>query len=345
MQADLSRREVMRIFGLSGVAAALLPKRLWAKAVGQDRILLGDGEHRYEWVRGWAKLPEGKTFAPTHGCVQVDSKDRVYVNTDNADAVMVFEPDGTFVKSWGREIAGGSAHGMAIVKEGEREFVYVAHTGRHRVYKATLDGEVVLTLPWPEAAGVYKAEGDYQPTMVAVAPGGDIYVAAGYGKPNNYIHRFDKDGKYLQSWNGENTPGGPLNNVHGVWIDSRDGRPLVLAVDRGNGRLVRYTLEGGFVDVIAKGLPAPCKAYIRGRDILVPNLRGGCTILDKDNKVVAHLGENSNPKFRGNYGVEPKDWKDGEFTAPHGACWDSQGNLYCEDWNRFGRVSKLRRLS
>ena len=37
-------------------------------------------------------------------------------------------------------------------------------------------------------------------------------------------------------------------------------------------------------------------------------------------------------------------WKDGEFLAPHSAAWDSDGNLYVMDWNRHGRITRLRRL-
>ena len=85
--------------------------------LAQDKVVLGEGKHKYEWIPGWAKLPQGKTFAPTHGCVQVDAKDNVYVLTDNADAVMVFDKDGNFIKSWGKDISGGSAHGMSIVKK------------------------------------------------------------------------------------------------------------------------------------------------------------------------------------------------------------------------------------
>jgi DNA-binding beta-propeller fold protein YncE len=340
----MTRREAMEAFGIGALAAAFLPRELRAERAGQDKIILGDGKHRYEWIKGWAKLPEGKTFAPTHGCVQVDSKDNVYVNTDNSDAVIVFDKDGKFLRSWGKDIAGGSAHGMTIVKEGDKEVVFVAHTGRHKVYKATLEGQVLLEIPWPQVAGIYKGENNYQPTMVSIAPSGDIYVAAGYGSPNQYLHQFDKEGKYVRSWNGEKTEGGPLNNVHGVWIDKRGAEPLVMAVDRGNNRLVHYTLDGKYVAVIAKNLKAPCKAYTLEGDVLVPNLRGGCTILDRENKVVAYIGENQDG-FAGKFDTPVDKWKDGQFTAPHGACWDSKGDLYVEDWNKYGRVNKLKRLA
>lgn len=337
----ISRRSF--IYSVGGAAALAAAPRL---GFGQEPIILGSGKHKYEWLKGWAKLPEGKSLAPTHGCVQVDSKDNVYVNTDNPEAaIMVFDKEGKFLKTVCRDIAGGSAHGMQIVKEGDREFLYIAHTRRNKVFKATLDGEPVLTIPWPREAGVYEAEGNYQPTMVSVAPGsGDIYVAAGYGKPNNWIHQFDKSGKYVRSWNGKDTAGGPLNNVHGVWIDTRRDPAIVIGVDRGNGRLVKYTLDGKFMEVVITGLPAPCKAYIHDGDVLIPNLRGGVTILDRDNKLVAHLGENSRKEFRGNFNTPVAEFRDGEFTAPHGACWDSKGDMYVEDWNKFGRISKLKRI-
>ena len=47
-------------------------------------------------------------------------------------------------------------------------------------------------------------------------------------------------------------------------------------------------------------------------------------------------------QVQGNFGVS--EFKDGQFTAPHGAAIDSKGNLYVEDWNKLGRVSKLKKL-
>ena len=60
-------------------------------------VRLGDGEHTYEWVRGWAKLPDGMSLGNTHGCIVVDSKDRVYLNTDTENAVVVFDAVGNVV--------------------------------------------------------------------------------------------------------------------------------------------------------------------------------------------------------------------------------------------------------
>ena len=69
------------------------------------------------------------------------------------------------------------------------------------------------------------------------------------------------------------------------------------------------------------------------------------TILDKNNKLITHLGENPDPEKWAKNGVPRADWMDGQFISPHSACWDSKGDLYVMDWLALGRISKLRRLT
>jgi hypothetical protein len=338
----MSRREVVRQFGIAGLAAAFLPSRVWAERSGQDKIVVGDGAHKYEWIPGWAKLPEGmKHVGSTHGNIGIDAADRVYVNTDTENAVLVFESDGRFVKGWGKEFRG--AHGMKIAKEGDKEVLWLCSLGRSEVIKCSLDGEVLMTIPYPEMSGVYKAKGEYKPTGVCIAPNGDVYVGDGYGK--SYVHQWNAKGEYVRSWNGSEREKGAFRTPHGMCMDLRGKDPLVGVADRGNGRLQFFTLEGKFVSEAREGLRAPCTLYIRGEDVLIPDLQGRITLLNKENKLIAHLCENEDPKKRGNFGVKPEDWKDGQFTAPHGAAWDSKGDLYVEDWNASGRVNKLKRLA
>ena len=212
-EGGVSRRTFMAGLGATGLGLALDVQA----STERNRIILGAGSHKYEWIPNWAKLPKGKTFAPTHGCVQADSNDNIYVNTDNKDAVIVFNKDGKFLKSWGSDISGGgSAHGMQVVKEGKKEYVWIAHTGKHKVFKATLDGKVVMTIGWPEMSGVYKKEGEYKPTMVCVAPGGEIFVGDGYGK--SFVHKFKKNGDYVKSWNGGESPAGRFRTPHALTV-------------------------------------------------------------------------------------------------------------------------------
>jgi hypothetical protein len=335
----MSRREAMEAFGIFGLAAAVLPRELAAERTGQDQVILGDGKHRYEWIKGWLKLPEGVKLGSTHGCVEIDSKDNVLFNTDGAHAVIIVDPDGNFVKSIGKDFQGG-AHGMTLAKEGEKEILFLSSLKRREIVKATLDGEVLMAIPYPEKAGVYKNKNEYAPTSVAVAPNGDIYVGDGYGK--SWCHQWNAKGEYVRSWN--EGKGGKMNQPHGIRVDTRGAEPTVVVADRGNGQLQIFALDAKPLAVVKEGLRMPCKVYIRGDLTVVPDLKGRITLLDKEYKLIAHLGENEDPKKQGNFGVQPADWKDGQFTAPHGAAIDSKGNVYVEDWNAVGRVSKLKKL-
>ena len=268
---EYSRRDVMKLFGVAGAAAAILPQRLFAERVGQDKVILDGGSiHKYEWLPGWAKLPNGmKYVGSTHGNVGVDSKDRVYFNTDTENAVMIFEPDGTFVKAWGKDFRG--AHGMKIAKEGDKEVLWLCSLGRSEVIKLSLDGEVLLTIPFPEKSGVYKSKGEYKPTGVAIAPNGDVYVGDGYGK--SWLHQWNLKGEYIRSWDGSERQGGKFSTPHGVCIDQRGSTPYLIVADRSNHRLQVFTLDGKFVSEALEGLRNPCTLNILGDDIIIPTFR------------------------------------------------------------------------
>ena len=201
---------------------------------------------------------------------------------------------------------------------------------------------MIQAIPYPEASGVYK-EGNkrYLPTSVAVAPNGDIYGADGYGM--HHVHQWNAKGEYIRSWNGSDGAAGKFNTPHGIAVDCRSKEMKIIVADRANKRIQVFTPDGKYISHHLEGLVNPCKVYVRGEDLLIPDLQGKVTILDKDNKLVCHLGE-AKPENKGKFGAPPESWVDGQFTAPHGAAWDSQGNAYVEDWNKTGRVTKLKRI-
>ena len=67
---------------------------------GQRGETFGSGEYRYTVVEGWEQLPAGWTHADVAG-VATDVEDRVYLYTRRTPRVIVYNRDGTFVKSWG----------------------------------------------------------------------------------------------------------------------------------------------------------------------------------------------------------------------------------------------------
>jgi hypothetical protein len=141
-----------------------------------------------------------------------------------------------------------------------------------------------------------------------------------------------------------NVPIESMNNPHGNMVDLRDpATPVLLVADRGNQRIVRYTLDDKPIDVVP-GTLQPCHFHEHKGMIVVPDLASRVTILDKDNKVVAHLGE-------GLVGNPPRTTDDrskfvpGQFVAPHGACFDHNGNIFVAEWVEIGLVTKLRKLA
>lgn len=312
-----------------------------ANAPRDERVLLESEKVSYEWVRDWAKLPEGMKFGNTHGCVVVDSKGRVYMNTDTENAVIVFESDGKFVKAWGKELAGG-LHGMCLVKEGDAEFLYLTHIGRHEVLKSTLDGEILWTIPWPEQAKVYENAGQYAPTSVAVAADGTIYVADGYGR--SYIHQYDRERKYVRTFGGPGTELGQLRTPHGIWIDASGKEPVLLVADRENQRVQSFALDGKPLGIVVTDVRRPCHMHQTGDRTVIADLAGRITVLDRKLVVLGQLGDNPDPAKRAQNGVPREQWKDGEFLSPHCAHFAANGDVYVLDWNSLGRITKLKRL-
>jgi len=336
-----SRRGMLKSLAAGAIAATLAPTIL----SDEKTPVLGTGAHTYEWVREWAKPPEGTEFGDTHG-VQVDSQGRVLVHTNRSkDSVYIYDAAGKFIKSWGSEFRGG-AHGFQLVKEGNAEFLYLATTGQKLVVKTTLDGEIVWKIEFglPKEWAMYST--NYSPTNVAVADNGDIYIADGYG--SSFVHQYSQKGnakpEYVRSWGGGGNQPGKMSCPHGIFIDRRGKEPQIVVADRSNVRLQYFTMEGKFISMVKEELRHPCHFDEYKGDLLIPDLHGRVTLFDKDNKLITHLGDNPDPKKRSNNGLAKDQWVDGQFIAPHGACFDKDGNIFVAEWVKTGRVTKLKRV-
>lgn len=179
-----------------------------------------------------------------------------------------------------------------------------------------------------------------KPTSVSVAPDGSVFLADGYGA--SVIHRYSPDLKYLGTI--REAGGLPLKCPHCVMVDTRTTPATLLVCDRANKRIIRLSLDGTFLGELSKDLPLPSTLAVHGDKTAVTELQGRVDILDERGAVISTLGENSNPKEKANFSVPPEAWLEGVFTAPHGICYDHDGNLYVTDWNRWGRITRLNRI-
>jgi hypothetical protein len=333
------------------VAAPTILRAIELPANGPGSIQ-GDGNHKYEWVHEWLQVPSDVKLGNCHG-VQQSADGRIFIHHQGTPSMLVVESSGKVMKTWGTAYSSG-AHGLQLRKEGNEEFLYLALTGQHRVVKTNLDGEVVFDVKYPKDAGLYKnkegkdSDEKYVPTNIAFAPNGDYYVADGYGL--SYVHRYNVKGEYQSTFGGYGTDAGKMKCCHGIFTDNRSGTPLLAVADRENNRIQYFTLDGkhhSFVQGKADDgiIRRPCHFDERKGDLLIPDLRGRVTILDKDNKAVAELFDNPDPAKRANNGVPKDKWVDGQFICPHGAIWDSEGNIIVAEWVAPGRVTKLRHVA
>jgi hypothetical protein len=266
----------------------------------------------------------------------------VHGTSESADSMVVFDGKGKFIRSWGGDFKGG-AHGLHIRKEGRDEFLYLCDTRRALVVKTDLDGRVVWTIGYPHESDKYSAAPiKYSPTNVAIAPNGDVYVGDGYG--SNYINQYDKNAKFIRTFGGTGKEAGQLACPHGLIVDTRGREPILIVADRTNKRLQRFTLEGKHIDFV-EGVNMPCHFHIhRSGDMVMPDLAARVTLLDKNNKVIAHLGEDASNTW-GQLRKQPREaFKAGQFICPHGACFDRAGNIFVVEWVEIGRVTKMRRV-
>jgi hypothetical protein len=348
-----SRREFLKMTASAALTSAVAPTILHAADKSGDKLpVLGSGSRQFEAIHGWGELPSHVVWGETHG-VAVDEAGLIYIKhrstaPEPMDSIVVFDPAGKFVRSFGKEYHGGG-HGIDIRKDGGQEFLYLCDVKNRLVAKATLTGEQLWKMSFPSEAGVYQKLEQFNPTNVAFGPDGGFYVADGYG--SSYIHQYDKNANWIRTWGGAGTEDGKMRTPHGIWLDNRPGRePALIVADRANARLQYFTLDGKFISIV-NGVSFPAHFDIRGTDLLVPDLHARVTILDKDNNVAEHLGYDQawtdqvlgggKMPVRG----KPDQWQSGRFVHPHDACYDKDGNIFVVEWVPTGRVTKLRKVS
>jgi hypothetical protein len=371
-----SRRSFVKQVAAGSFAALAAPAIVTAAKTDSAVTVVGAGEHKYEANHNWAQLPGEFTWQTTHN-VAVDGDGLVYVihegRLDQPDhpAIFVFDGDGKYVRSFGKQFQGGG-HGLEVHREGSDEFLYVtAYQQKRSFAKLSLTGDTVWHNRAPMQAGIYakgedvspRAKDDnpwgrdrFHPTNFAFHPDGGFFLADGYG--SFCIHRYDADGKWLSKFgkpSDNSDADGTFDTPHGVWIDDRPepeasapGEPLVVVADRANARLQWFTLEGEHRRTQGDFL-LPANVDRRGDVLLVPDLVGRVTLLDRDNKVIAHLGDDSEriTADKAKYSIrgDESKWLPGKFVHPHDACFDADGNIYVAEWVARGRVSKLTKVT
>ena len=283
----------------------------------------GSGTFQYELVEGWGALPEGWEFRQVAG-VACDSHDNVYAFHRGMHPVIVFNREGTVIRSWGDGVL-AEAHGMFI---DTADNLFLVDRGAHTIEKYAPDGSHALRIGERyQCAPKFSDRPFNLPQGVATAPNGDIYVAD--GKCNNAVHRFTAAGGFVQSWGSAGTAPGQFNEPHGIWV-LPNGE--VMVADRGNDRIQFFTPEGQFTHEWTN-VEHPDHIYV------APD--GTVYLTEIDSQSVVILAPNGRELCRWGGG---KSHDPGLFWGAHGIWVDSHNDLYVSEVQKGRRVQKFRRV-
>jgi DNA-binding beta-propeller fold protein YncE len=290
-------------------------------------IIVGSGEHRYEVIENWGKLPAGWRYGEV-AAVGVDSKDNVYVFARSEHPMMIFDREGNFLRSWGEGLF-KRPHGVHLAPD---DTIYCTDDGDHTMRRLTLDGKLLLEIGVPgEPAPLYGGDPFNRCTHTALSPEGDIYVADGYG--NARVHKYSPNGKLQFSWGEPGTDPGAFNIVHNICCDE-DG--WVYVADRENHRVQVFDGKGRY-ETQWNNMHRPCGlcmtlgknpiAYIgeSGPGMAVnaksPGIGPRVSIWTHEGKQIARLGDATRES-------------PSQFIAPHGVAVDSRGDIYVGEVSR-----------
>lgn len=297
----------------------------------------------------WGQLPDARKWGSTAGIAigrngNIWAIDRCGVSGLSAncadsplDPILEFDPSGKFLKSFGHGLF-VSPHKITVDQDGN---LWVAdNSGKdgkgQQVFKFNQDGKILLTLGKAGVAGPGVDTFD-QPTEVAVAPNGDIFVADGHGSAptaNARIMKFDKNGKFIKTWGKKGTGIGEFDCPHTLAFDSQ-GRLFV--GDRQNNRIQIFDQNGRFI-AEWKQFGRPSGIFIDRNDVLY--------VADSESRE-GELGYGYNPGCR--RGIRIGSARDGSVkyfvvdlepypptavsTSAEGVAADARGNIYGAEFN------------
>ena len=332
------------------VAAALILPAISAEAQLFENAA-NEHPNPYRTINGFFDLPGDREWGAT-SAVDVDPDgrsiwvaERCSANScagSTVDPIIKYDQEGNILTSFGAGMFVWP-HGIHVDEEGnvwvtdargatESELQqYPAWRDKgHAVYKFSPTGELLMTLGTPGVPGDGTGPLLNEPNDVITAPNGEIYVADGHsGQGANAdlttvarIAKFDRNGRFLESWGRIGTAPGEFRTPHGLAFDSQ-GRLFV--ADRGNVRIQIFDQQGNFITEW-KQFGRLSGIYIDDNDVIYtadsessatsnPGWRRGIRI---GSAVTGHV----------RYFIPDPDLSPGGTSAAEGVAADAAGNVY-----------------
>lgn len=300
-------------------------------------LIIGHNSHRYKIDLNWGAL--NPQFYPVNDCHEMvqDSQGRIILLTNHTkNNVIIYDKSGVLLEVWGTEFPG--AHGLSLHVENGEDMLYIADNNRHEIIKTTIDGKIVMTIPYPKESEQYEHKDQYIPTETAIAPNGDIYVADGYGA--QHILHYNAQGELLNIFGGRGNGDEFFDNAHGICYDNRDkDNPCLLITARQRNELKRFSLDGKLLEVIPLPGAFICRPVIHGKHVYLATIwssdgaanSGFVSILNENNQLISAPGGSTPTYINGQLQSLHQTIK--IFQHPHDVCVDEDENLYVAQWN------------
>jgi len=247
--------DYLRTIGISAHGPGVLtaPRGLAIDPTGQLLVADTDGNRIEQfapdndaYTRQWALAGgHAASFYYPQG-IGVDPRGTVYVADVGNERLVRLWGDGTYLGEIGgpAELGGAQLSGAgSVAVSSESDLIYVADTNHNRVLVYGPEG--ALQAKWGAGEGDGSAgngPGDFdRPSALAIAPGGDIYVA---DTGNDRVLELSPTGSVLNMWGSKGAADGRFKAPVGVAVDAAGD---VYVLDSENNRIQEFDSNGGFV--------------------------------------------------------------------------------------------------
>ena len=324
-------RRTMLTGAASAVAAGIATTMTReAQAAPSGPEVLGQGAFRYREVVGWGRLD--RSVAPVEDCHAItENRDGqiVLLTNDKRNNIITYKKDGTFVAK--REDRFPAAHALEFRADARGdELLWVTDHQMSVISLLTPDGRELKRLNADALSAKYPDLTKYHATNVAVMKAGDFYISDGYG--SHYIHHFDPDWKYMETFGGAGTAPENLRQPHAIWVDTRRGSEELLVCDRANALLKWFSPKGELLRIVPVPGSQPSNiAPMADGHIAIASLNAMILILDRQDKVVSVVGGEP-PVYEGGT-LKPLVVFNETFNHPHDVYVDAAGAIYVAQWN------------
>lgn len=201
----------------------------------------------YEWQQASDMLnlpPELEFEFDQVASADFDSAGHLVVLHRGEQPLLEFDADGGFLRAFG---AGLFTRPHSVTLDADDNF-WVTDVSAHVVMKLDRAGHILMSLGEPGESGVWdEASGQHrfdQPTDVALAANGDIFVTQGHSVGEPAVLKFDREGRFIKSWGSRGTLPWEFVVAHSIVIDANG---LLYVGDRENRRIQIYDADGRFL--------------------------------------------------------------------------------------------------